>query len=128
MDRLESRLYYGVKEAIRKVESVIGNSEVTWHEMPIVLIDFYVWEAKYFEDVYEVIDYVQEEHVSSFDEAPEGKDEELVVLKYCTQYHREKWVTLYKDYKFYKKVNGVEIYRKVDYIAYAQELVINVHV
>lgn len=128
MDILDSQVYYGLKESIRKAVKNISEEKLAWHEMPIILVDFYQWEAIYFNDEYEAKDYVEKHHTSGFDEAPEGKDEELVLIKYCTQYHKDKWDTLYSNYKFYKEVNGEKLYREVTFVEFEPELVINVHI
>ena len=126
MDQLDSNVYYGLKECIRNAVKKISSGELSWHEMPMILVDFYDWSVWYFDGERDATDHIEKEYTTDWDEPPHGEDEELVLIKYCTQYHMERWNSSYKDYKFYKEINGVKIYRKVSYVEFEPELIINV--
>lgn len=128
MDALDSRVYNGLKESIRKVVKNISEGNLEWCNMPIILVDFHRWEAIYFDDEYDTRDYIENHYASDFSEPPEGEDEELVLIKYCTQHHKEKWGNLYDKYKFYKEINGEKIYREVSFVEFEPETIINVHI
>jgi len=128
MDELDSRVYNGLRDSIRRAVKNISKDKLSWHEMPIILVDFHRWEVTYFEDEYDAQNHVIEHHTTDWDEPPEGEDEELVLIKYCTQYHKDTWTNLYESYKFYKEVNGIKIYREVSFVEFEPELLINVHI
>lgn len=59
MDELDSRVYYGLKEALRKVVKNISEENLPWDSLPIILIDFWRWEAFYFEDESDAIEHLE---------------------------------------------------------------------
>ena len=71
MDELDSRVYYGLKDAIRKAEKNIANDNLKWNNMPMILIDFYSWEVFYFEDEYAARDHLEKNNTQWDDEPPQ---------------------------------------------------------
>ena len=128
MDILDSQLYYSLKESIRKANSDVASNELGIFEMPIILVDFYNYKATYFNDEHDVKVHVEKELPSLLDEYSEGIDEELVLIKYCTDEHKERWDILYEKHKPYKKINGVNVYREITYIEFELETTVNINV
>lgn len=126
MDQLDSRVYYGLKDAIRKVEKNISEDNLKWNNMPIILIDFHKWDVFYFEDEYTAKELLEKNYSSWDDEPPNGEDEDLVLLKYCTEEEKNKFEYTYRNYKFYKEINGKRIYKERSIVEFEPELVINV--
>lgn len=126
MDALESTMYYGLKDSLRKAVKNIAEGNLKWNNMPIILIDFYQWDVFYFEDEYEAKDFISEHHTTDWDEAPEGEVEELILYKFCTESEKKKLKHTYQTYTFYKEMNGEKIYREKSFVSFEPELIINV--
>lgn len=126
MDRLDANIYYGLKESFRKAIKNISDGNLTWGEMPVILIDYYNFEVFYFESENDAEEHLKEHNTEWDDSPPEGEDEELIIIKYCDQEHKEKYKNTYKDYKFLKEINGVKIYRRKSFVEFEPELIINV--
>ena len=108
---------YGlVKKAIEDAIGQITTSD-SWRQEPVIVIDYHSWIAEKFKDERDAISYL-EKHCNLGDWCDRSlpyngeDDEEIVVIKYCGGYMKKKNPRCYKDYKFYKEVNGVEIYRQ----------------
>jgi hypothetical protein len=125
-DKLDKELFHSVKAALREAIGIIKETKADWYHMPLVLIDFYRWEAKCFKDEYEAKEHIQEKHATDYDEPPSGEDEDLIIIKFCDDYAKTKWDILYEDYKFFKEIDGRKIYHKRQYVEFEPELVINV--
>lgn len=128
MDELDSNVYYGIKVALRKVVKNISEDNLKYNRMPIVLIDFYKWEVFYFEDKYDAQEFLEEHYSNWDDEPPEGEDEELILLKFCTDREKLQYEHIFKGYKFYKQINGKNIYRERSFVKFEPELVINISI
>jgi hypothetical protein len=128
MDELDRRVFNGLKEAIRKAERNISEDSLKWNNMPIILIDFHRWEVFYFEDEYEAKENLEKCYSQWDDEPPNGEDEELILFKYCTEEEKNKLSYTYRNYKFYKEVNGKRIYKERSFVEFEPELVINVYI
>lgn len=128
MDQLDSNVYNGLKESIRRAVKNIANDNTHWSDMPIILVDYRGWEVVYFENETSAIQHIKKTHVDGWDEPPSGEDDELVLIKFCTQYQKERWDSLYGKYKFYKEINGKKIYREKTCVSFEPELIINVHI
>lgn len=105
-----------VKVAIKKAVEQITTSD-SWNQCPVVVVDYHNWAAIKFDGDYEAEEYLEQYcDLSEWcdRELPYNgeDDEEIVVIKYCGGYAKKKYPLVYKDYKFFKKVDGVEIYRK----------------
>lgn len=108
--------YSLVKTAIQNaIEQVITSD--SWNQEPVVIIDYHSWIAQSFKDSFRAEQYLGK-YCDLGDWCDRGlpfsgeEDTEIVVIKYCGGYIKKKHPSLYKDYKFYKKINGVEVYRK----------------
>lgn len=128
MDRLDSRVYYGLKDALRKVVKNISEEELPWGEFPLILIDFWSWEVFYFENESDAIEHIEKNNVEWDDSPPDGEDEELIILKYCTQEFKDNYPSLYEDYVFFKEINEEKYYRQRSFVSFEPELIINVSV
>lgn len=128
MDELDSRVYYGLKDAIRKAEKNIAEDNLKWNDMPVILIDLWSWEVFYFEDEHEARKHLEENNVHWDDEPPNGEDEELILLKYCDEKDKTDLKHTHRNYKFYKEINGKKIYRQRSFVSFEPELIINVYV
>jgi hypothetical protein len=126
MDELDSRVYYGVKDSLRKAIKNISEENLKWNNMPIILIDFHSWDVFYFEDEYQAKDFIQENHTTGWDEPPSGEDENLILYKFCTEEEKNRLEYTHRDYEFFKEVNGKKIYREKSFVEFEPELVINV--
>ena len=108
--------YSLVKTAIKNAIEQVSTND-SWNQEPVVVVDYNSWTAKAFKDSFEAEQYL-EKYCDLGDwcdrELPFNgeEDDEIVVIKYCGGYMRNEYPVNYKDYKFYKKINGVDIYRK----------------
>lgn len=124
--------YNLVKKAIRNAIEQITTSD-SWNQEPVVIVDYHSWMAHSFKDSFTAERYL-EKHCDLGDwcdrELPFSgeEDNEIVVIKYCGGYTKMKHPSLYKDYKFYKKINGVEIYRKKTLANFEASVSLNVNV
>lgn len=108
--------YNSVKKAIKvAVEQIVTSN--SWDQCPVVVVDYHNWAAIKFEDDLEAQEYL--ERYCDLDEWCDRElpyngedDDEIVVIKYCGGYVKKKYPLVYKDYKFFKKIDGVKIYRK----------------
>jgi hypothetical protein len=128
LDELDSRVYYGYKDATRKAVKNIAEDNLKWNNMPIILVDFYSWEVFYFEDEYEAKEHLEKHNTQWDDEPPNGEDEELVIFKYCTEEEKKKFEFTYRNFTFYKEINGKRIYRQRSFVEFEPELIINVSI
>lgn len=128
MDELDSRVYYGIKDNIRKAIKNIVEDNLKWNNKPIILIDFHGWDVFYFEDEYQAKDYIQQHHATGWDEPPNGDDEELILYKFCDEKDKTELEYTHRNYKFYKEINGKKIYREKSFVNFEPELIINVNV
>lgn len=107
--------YSLVKKAIKDAIEQITTSD-SWRQEPVIVIDYHDWTAEKFQDNRDATSYL--EKYCDLGDWCDGlpfngeDDEEIVVIKYCGGYLKEEKPHLYKGYKFYKKINGVNIYRK----------------
>lgn len=124
--------YSLVKSAIKNALEQIANND-SWHQEPIVIIDYHNWSAEKFENDSEASTYL-EPYLDlgrwSDVELPWNgeEDEEIILIKYCGGYIKGKHPHKYKDYKFYKKINGVEIYRKKECATFSAHADISVNI
>lgn len=101
-----------IKDAVEQI--VISNS---WNQCPVVVIDYHNWIVKKFHDKRSAEVYL-ERYCNLGDwcdrELPYNgeDDEEIVVIKYCGEDEKRNRPNRYENYKFYKKINGISIYRK----------------
>lgn len=105
--------YTKVKKVIQEAIEQITTSN-SWYQEPVVVIDYHNWEANKFQDKREAVNYLEKYcNQGDWSNLPFNgvEDEEIVVIKYCAGYLKEKNPHLYREYKFFKKVNGVDIYR-----------------
>lgn len=109
--------YSLVKKAIKDaIEQIVKND--SWNQEPVVVIDYHDWKAKKFNNPKDAESYLEEQYCDLGDwsnrELPFNgeEDEEIIIIKYCGGYLKNKHPYKYEDYKFYKKINGVNIYRK----------------
>ncbi len=128
MDELDSRVYYGIKDNIRKAIKNIAEDNLKWNNMPVILIDFRCWDVFYFEDEYQAKDQIYDMYGNAWDEPPEGDDEELILYKFCTEKEKNKFEFSYRNYKFFKEINGKKIYREKKFVNFEPELVININI
>ncbi len=68
MDELDSRVYYGIKDNLRKAIKNIAEDNLKWNNMPIILVDFHSWDVFYFEDEYQAKDHIHEHHATGWDD------------------------------------------------------------
>ncbi|ARK25984.1 hypothetical protein SporoP37_15770 [Sporosarcina sp. P37] len=105
-----------VKAAIKKAVEQIVTSD-SWDQCPVVVVDYHNWAVIKFDDDFDAQEYL-ERYCNLSDwcdrELPYNgeDDEEIVVIKYCGGYVKKTHPLVYKDYKFFKEIDGVEIYRK----------------
>ncbi|AMQ66487.1 flagellar basal-body rod modification protein [Bacillus phage Shbh1] len=116
MDRLDSQVYYTLKDSLRKVQDNIATDNLKWGEFPVVLIDFWSWKTHYFESEMDAQDYVENNLIDHFDEPPEDEQEELIILKFCDGKDKEKYPSRYSDYQYYKTINEKKIYKKRSFV------------
>lgn len=108
--------YNLVKKAIKNAIEQITTSD-SWNQEPVVIVDYHSWTVQFFKDSFKAERYL-EKYCDLSDWCDRGlpfngeEDNEIISIKYCSGYIKNKHSVLYEDYKFYKKVNGVEIYRK----------------
>lgn len=128
MDKLDAKLYYTYKKSMRKLIHKITTDELPWREMPVVLVDFYSWEAHCFANKFEAKEYIREVHLDSYETPPKGEDEALLLMKFCTQEEVEKYPSVYRNYEFFKEMNGKRIYREKSFVEFEPELIININI
>ena len=118
MNQLDSNMYYSLKTALRTAVENMKEDKLLWGEYPVILIDFHAFEAICFENESQTEDHLQKYAENWDDGPPEGEDEELIVYKFCDEKSRLRWPSLYRDYKFYKEINGAPIYRKKSIVSF----------
>lgn len=128
MDVLESRVYNELKDAYRKAVKNIKEETLNWNNLPIIFIDFYAWEVFYFEDEHDAQEHIESNNTDWDDSPPEGEDEELILIKFCNENSKKSFPYIYKDYKFFKEINGEKFYRGKSHVEFEPELVINVRI
>lgn len=128
MDRLGSQMYYSFKDAIRELLFALNDNDYHPHLLPVVIVDFYSWDAHYFEDEYDAQKYLKENRTDWDDQPPEGEDEDLVVWKFCIDQDKQNYPLLYKDYKFWREINGEKFYRKRGFVIFEPELIVNAYI
>lgn len=128
MDEFDSQLYYGIKDALRKLSKNVLEDTLEYDHMPIILIDFYRFEAPYFPCESDALEYLEEFHTDCTDGPPDGEDEDLVLLKFCTKEDKYRYPNLYDEYTFYKKIGNKEVYRNKSFVEFEPELVVNISI
>lgn len=128
MDELDSDVYYGYKESMRKAIKNISEDNLLWGQMPVILVDFHRWEVFYYENDLKAEDEIQNSHGVDWEEPPDGDDEDLIIFKFCTEREKTELKYTHKNYKFYKEVNDKKIYRERTLVNFEPELIINVSV
>lgn len=128
MDHLDSRIYNGYKDAVRKAVKNIVEDNLPWNNMPLILVDYHEWNVHYFEDEYAAKEHLENKYSSWDDEPPNGEDEDLVLIKYCTEEEKTKLDYTYRNYEFYKEVKGKKLYKERSSVEFEPELIINVHI
>lgn len=124
--------YPAVRNKIKGAIEQITISDV-WNQQPVVVVDYRAWSVQLFADERSASDYLERYcDVSEWsgDELPFNAedDEEIVVIKYCGDYMKEKEPRKYKDYTFYKRVNELNIYRKKVLANFEATVEISVHI
>ncbi|MEK5038793.1 hypothetical protein [Sporosarcina sp. FSL K6-3457] len=118
--------YSNIKSAIKTAAELVSQGHARKQE-PIILIDYHNWDVIVFEEKSEA-----EKHLEKYaewdDSPPDGDDEELILIKYCGGHDKREYPNLYKNYQFYKSLNGVDIYREKSFVSFEPELIINIYV
>lgn len=128
MDELDSRVYYGLKEALRKADAALGKGISYSWKYPVILIDLWCWEVFYFDDESDALEHLQKNNTEWDDSPPDGEDEELIILKYCSTLQKEDYPHTNSNYKPYKEINGMMHYRERSFVSFEPELIINVSI
>lgn len=114
-----------IKEAITQITGETGSQE------PVVVVDYHSWKALKFKDVREASDYLAK-YCDLGDwcdrELPFNAEEdtEIVSICYCDGYLKTTKPSRYKEYKFYKRINGVDIYRKKSLVSFEASVSLDV--
>ena len=128
MNRFESKFYYSFKKAIREAIEDIPAQELSIGRSPVILVDYHLYTCRYFQSMHQALTHIENVHTSWEDEPPSGEDEYLVVFKFCSEAQKASEKALYSNYRFFRKINGVNIYRQKSFVEFEPETIVNAYI
>lgn len=115
---LQRQLFKTLKQSLRQfIRYTEPKNQLNQHNESLVVINHIDHTAKFFQTERSAIDHINA-LTKEWEYITEGEDKDLEVIRFCTEASKLESESRYESFKFFRKINGVNYYRKRKHVVF----------